>query len=317
MDRRNHSRGFTSAELLLVLAMGAVVIGAAVVSFGTLVRNQPRVSAAVEVDLGSARLLAYYGLNAAKKTVASAPNYGTAAEAEKLRELFHNDIVSATAVYCLARDTQNTFHPTSIDYDPAQDAVLDTSRKFREHIQIRAGVASSAFKDYRNYSEGSPNASVFILGFSRSANQLKVNAVYDIDVVKVSSPKGIYASVKRFTDAPQPQYYDIFYPPSDTSKTWTVYTNQGDSRNWSMDSFMPLFVSFERSALTALAEGTSIDRFKKAAERPFHFIWWPDPAMRDLVNQPNSFAATDPRKAYNHQGGRTSFMFVVPMFPAL
>lgn len=313
---RNHRQGFTSAELLLVLAMGAVIIGAVVVSFGTLVRNQPRVSATVEADLGSARLSAYYGLSATKKAVTTAPNYGMAAEAEKLRELFHNDIISATAIYCLARDTQNTFHPTSIAYDPATDAILDTSRKFREHIQAKAGVPSSAFKDYRNYSEGSPNASIFVLGYSKMVSQLTVSAIYDIDVVKVSNPNGIYASVKRFTNTSAPQYYDVFYPPSD-SRTWTVYSNQGDSRNWTMDSFMPLFVTFERSALTALAEGTSIDRFKKAAERPFHFIWWPDPAARDLVNQPNSFPTTDPRKAYNHQGGRTAFMFVVPMFPAL
>uniref|UniRef100_UPI00329A0C51 hypothetical protein n=1 Tax=Salmonella enterica TaxID=28901 RepID=UPI00329A0C51 len=67
----------------------------------------------------------------------------------------------------------------------------------------------------------------------------------------------------------------------------------------------------------ALRESATIDRFKRAAERPFYFIWWPDPSARHLGAIANTFSSTDPRQAYNHMAGRTAFMFVVPMFPAL
>lgn len=319
--QRNLDRGFTAAELLIVLAMGAIVIGGAVVGFGTLVRAQPRVSSLIELDIGSARHSAFFGSSGPKVTVNTAPNYGHSALAEEMRELFHHDILSATAVYCLARDYDkpNTFHPTAIAFNPASDAILDTSLAFLTHIQVRAGVASSLFRSTdRNFSSA-PNATIFVLGFSSTAGELKVNATYDIDVVafKTSGANlavynqtgdvstiaaGFYCSVKRFTNTTSPQYYDIYIPGSG-----------GKS-----DGFTPLFVSFERSIRRAYAETTAIDRFKAAAERPFHFIWWPDPAARNLAPvSSGSIVPADPRQAYNHQGGRTAFMFTVPMFPAL
>ena len=316
---RNLKGAFTSAELLLVLAIGAVVIGGAVVSFGTLVRNQPRVSAVVEADLGT-RLNAWYGLplSTTKKTVNSAPNYGAVALAEKLREQFSYDIISATAVFCLSRDssTSNTYHPTSITYNPATDEILDTAGKFRDHLIAKGLIPSAQFGNDRNFSSSKSNASIFILGYGKNANEMSVIAVYDIDVVKVLKPDGFYASVRRYVGPPvvsvnEPEGYEVFYPPYDyNSTTWS-------SSSGTTDAFTPLFVAFERSARTAVSEGTSIDRFKKAAERPFYLIWWPDPGARDLRKQPNSYPSTDPRAAYNHQGGRTSFMFTVPMFPSL
>jgi hypothetical protein len=79
-----------------------------------------------------------------------------------------------------------------------------------------------------------------------------------------------------------------------------------------------LFITFERSARLALRETpATIERFKRAAERPFYFIWWPDPAARHLGPVANTFASSDPRQAYNQMAGRTSFMFTTPMFPAL
>ncbi len=318
---RNLDRGFTAAELLIVLAMGAIVIGGAVVGFGTLVRVQPRVSSIVELDIGSSRYAAFFGASGSKVSVNTAPNYGHSALAEEMRELFHNDVLSATAVYCLARDYDkpNTFHPTAIAYNVATDAVLDTSLAFLTHIQVRAGVASSLFRTDRNYS-AAPNATIFILGYSSTAGELKVNATYDIDVVAYRASgsnlviynqtgdattvaAGFYCSVKRFTNTTAPQYYDIYIPGSPSGKG---------------DGFTPLFVTFERSIRRAYAETTSVDRFKKAAERPFHFIWWPDPAARNLAPiSSGSIVPDDPRLVYNHQGGRTAFMFTVPMFPAL
>ena len=321
MMKRNRKQGFTSAELLLVLALGAMVIGGAVVSFGTLVRNQPRVSSVVEADLGSSRLVAWYGsgYSGTKKTVNSAPNYGSLALAERLREQFNTDIISATAVYCLTRDsnTSNTYHPTSIPYNPATDEILDTSVKFRDHLQAK-GLPYSLFGSDRNFSSSKSNATIFILGYSKVVGEISVIATYDIDVVKVLKPDGFYASVRRYVGAPvlnvnEPQGYEIFYPPFPELYNSTAWPNA----NGTTDGFTPLFVAFERSARTAVSETTSTDRFKKAAERPFYFVWWPDPGARDLRKQPNSYPSTDPRAAYNHQGGRTSFMFTVPMFPSL
>lgn len=319
---RNHRLGYTSAELLVVLALGALVIGGGVVSFGTLVRNMPRVSAVVEVDLGS-KLNAYYGTGLAttKKAVTSAPNYGAVAAAEKLREQFNADVISATAVYCLSRDsnTPNTYHPTSIAYNPATDEILDTAYlKFRDHLSSKGVSASTLYGGDRNFSSTKSAATIFVLGYSKNPNELSVIATYDIDVVKVLKPDGFYASVRRYVGPPvpgvsEPQGYEVFFPPYPELYNATTWPNA----NGTTDGFTPIFVTFERSARTALSEGSSVDRFKKAAERPFYLIWWPDPATSDLRKQTNSYPNTDPRQAYNHQGGRTSFMFTVPMFPSL
>ncbi|MBX7210804.1 MAG: hypothetical protein K1X78_21025 [Verrucomicrobiaceae bacterium] len=315
-----HNRGYTSAELLLVLALGAIVIGGTVVAFGSLAKNLPRVSAVVEVDLGS-KLNTYYGAGASsttKQTVNSAPNQGAVGLAERLREQFNTDVISATAVYCLARDsaTANTYHPTSIPYNPSTDQVLDTSQKFRDHLSSKGVSATTLYGSERNFSSSKSAATIFILGYSKTANELNVISTYDIDVVKVTKPDGFYASVRRYVGAPvvnvnEPQGYEVFYPPYDyNSTTWA-------NASGTTDGFTPIFVAFERSVRASLSEGSTTDRFKKAAERPFYFIWWPDPGAGDLRKQPNSYPTTDPRQAYNHQGGRTSFMFTVPMFPSL
>ena len=308
---RRYQHGFTSAELLLVLAMGAIIIGGVVVSLGSLIKNQPRVSSVVEAELGS-KLLAYYGITDTTIKVTTAPNYGAVALAEKMREQFNNDVIGATAVFCLSRDNQNTYHPATIPYNPATDAIksLDTPLQFRAHLVAKGLVTSTLFgSSDRNFST-KPNASIFVFGFSKTPGQLTVSAIYDVDVVKVVRPDGFYASVKRYTNTAAPQYYDVFYPPYDyNSSRWPTATG-------TTDGFTPIWVAFERSARAALGESSS-DRFKKAAERPFYYIWWPDPGARDLRRQPNSYPTSDPRNAYNHQGGRTSFMFTVPMFPAL
>ena len=54
-------RGFTSVELLLVVALSAIVLGGAVVAYGTIVRNQPRLSSVVTVNLGTTAMSAFYG----------------------------------------------------------------------------------------------------------------------------------------------------------------------------------------------------------------------------------------------------------------
>jgi hypothetical protein len=94
--------------------------------------------------------------------------------------------------------------------------------------------------------------------------------------------------------------------------------NPTSTTQWAGDGFTPLFITFERTARLALRETpATIERFKRASERPFYFVWWPDPTARHLGPVPNTFATSDPRQAYNQMAGRTAFMFTVPMFPAL
>jgi hypothetical protein len=140
-------KGYTSAELMLVLALGAMVIGGVVVSFGTLIRNQPRVSSVVTLNIGT-RLTAFYGVGGTTINVNTAPNYGAVAMAEKLREQFHSDIISATAVFCLGRDATvaNTFHPTTIPFDPTTDATLDTPTRFLAHLRSKSLVSASSIQ---------------------------------------------------------------------------------------------------------------------------------------------------------------------------
>lgn len=318
--------GFTSVELLLVLALSAMIIGGAVVSYGTVVRSQPSVSSIVTIPLGTTRMQNFYGLSSPNLNAAMAPQYGALALAEELREQFLADTLAATAVYCLPRDAMNTWRPSVIPYNPTLHDELDTPQKFRAHIIANAGVAESLYRDYRNpLNDRTPvpeNASIFVLGYSKYAGYLKVAAIYDIDIIRftgTNEPNGILASVKRYADSATSATpsilgymggYDVFYEPSVPGAT--------RASQWANDGFTPLFVTFERSVRLAVRESPStIERFKRAAERPFYFIWWPDPAVRHLGPVANTFYSGDPRQAYNQMGGRTSFMFTVPMFPAL
>ena len=312
----------------MVLALGAVVMGGLVVSVGSLSRNQPRVASAVSVPVGAARNSSWYGKAGASRDVCVAPHYGAVAEAELLREQFNTDIISATAVFCLGRDenVDNTWRPATIPYDPTEHGELDTPQKFREHVISAAGVSPSLYSSYRNplnlaSNPTPPNASIFVLGYSDTPNKLRVIALYEIDVIRITSstqPQGFYSSVRRYSRDPRglgyplayAGGYEVFFTPS--------VPNATSATQWSKDGFTPLFVTFERSTRRAFLETPdSLNRFKAAAERPFYFVWWPDPAARHLGAQPNTLAPSDPRQAYNHMGGRTAFMFTVPMFPAL
>ena len=333
--KRSLASAFTSMELLMAMAVGAVAISAATVAFGTFVRTQPKVGSSVSVNLGTARMGAYYGRPTQATVQAhTAPNYGALAKAERLRELFLADTMRGTAVYCLYRTTPNTYHPTVIPFDPVVDAAnqqtgsLDTILSFRQHLINKSaltGVTAANFTAARNHTAYpvpfardittyNYGCSIFILGHSRFSQQLVVIAIYDVDVDKMSAPDGFYASVKRWAgEAGQPAVftssYEVFYPPSNTT-TWPT-TN---------DAFAPLFVAFERDNKRVQVESVAIDRFKVAKEHPFYFVWWPDPANRSLDTSLTSGSippSTSPSNVYYHLAGRTAFMFTIPMFPTL
>jgi hypothetical protein len=211
---------FTSMELLMAMAIGAVAISAATVAYGTFVRTQPKVGSLVSVNLGTPRMAAYYGRPTQAIVQAhTAPNYGALARAERLRELFLADTMRGTAVYCLYRTTPNTYHPTVIPFDPVIDAanattgLLDTNISFRQHLINKTaltGVTTTSFVLARNHSAYplpfsrsittyNYGCSIFILGHSIFSDRLVVIATYDVDVDKISSPDGFYASVKRWS----------------------------------------------------------------------------------------------------------------------
>lgn len=312
---RQRCAGFSAAELLVAMAIGAVIIGAAAVAYGTVARSQPRVGSSAVVTLDSTRLQNFYNLNQATIQATIAPNYGSLARAEVMRERFLNDCLSATAVFPLARTGINTYRPFQITFNPATDTFPDNPLRFRELLVAKGLVAASVFVSTRNYNTTATNASIFVLGYSPDTGVINVTAVYEVDISKTTSPAGFYASVRRHANngsgATLTAYYDVFYPPSDPL-SWSSTT----------DGFTPLWVSFERQARRDLSppETTDIERFKLAREKPFYLIWWPDPAARSLGQyraSNTSYAPTDPRRAYNHMAARTSFMFTVPVFPAL
>ena len=344
-------KAFTSAELLVSMAVGAIVVSAAVVAFGSFARIQPRVGSRVTVPLPTGSLMAYYGVNQSTRETAVAPNYGVLAKAEMLRERFLADTLSATAVFCLSRSQPNSYHPRLIPYDPAESTAipLDSHVNFRKHLESKLLVPVGAFNGSSSFDFHSPTpvpstatntlgdtynygASIFVLGFSPYATQMQVTAVYDIDVDKVALPVllsnrkrgGFYGSVKRWAYDPGSSqvrltdYYDVFYPPSNED-TFRDPANRDREPIWPQtnDQFAPLWVSFERRSRRTGAVAS--DRFRIAKAMPFYFVWWPDPAVRNLgatraVLQPPSTSVA--RAEYYHMAGRTAFMFTVPMFPA-
>lgn len=295
-----HGFGFSLIELLVVVALASAVITAGVLMFQTLVSSDSLRFSSGNVNVGAA-LTNFYGGSLTTTNALYAPSYGQAAQAEIVRDKFIGDLQQASAVFCLGRNGLNTIRPITIPVDSTlQGRNLDTPEAFRLLLASSLPESAGIFSAYRGASTAT-NASIFILKPSSYATELSVLAVYDIDLTPTTSPAGTYASVKRYEGGVYTDSYDVFYPSSSGTLP-----------------FNPLVVAFERSVRSVTVESATIDSLKKAAERPFYFIWWPDPAAHTLeaLSAP-SFSTTDPRYAYSSMGGRTSFFFVVPMFPPL
>ena len=328
--QRSITSGFTAAEMLVTTAIAAVVLGAAALAFSTVARGQRQFTQTATVRLPSGVLTNFYGGSGTTTAAYIAPNFGSVARAESLREIFLADCSQSVAVYCLSRagGTWNTYRPTSI---PAPDngVVLDTPEAFRSWLATAVVSTASLYRSYRNVEaqptslSTTPGFTIFILGYSANATTIPVLAVYDLDLVQATDVNstgtviGTYAAVRRYVSGTLTAYYDVVYP------TATVVAGQAES--WT-----PSIVAFERRSRLAVAEGaTTHDRFKVAAEQPFYFIFWPDPARDSLAVPINAYTlnggayvlnfdytTADPRRTYNHMAGRTSFMFTIPMFPS-
>lgn len=316
------SQGFTAAEMLVATSIVAMVIGAAALAFHTMARGQRQNTESVYVQLPSGTVgNFFYDFTTDNISTYVAPNYGSVARAESLREKFIADCASAVGVYCLYRPsgTYNYIRQATLP-TPTSGTQMDTPEAFRQYLIANVSTAAASFPTaYRNYLS-SPNYSVFVLGYSSTATTIPIIAVYDVDFVQAkdapngSRVLGTYAAVRRYVNLNLTDYYDCLYLTGDAT-----------------DSFSPPVVAFERSNRLAVTETTVTaaqpippDYFKVAAEQPFYFIWWPDPSRNSLkLPLPNTasslnatFAATDPRKAYNHMAGRSAYMFTIPMFPS-
>jgi prepilin-type N-terminal cleavage/methylation domain-containing protein len=324
-----HNRGFSLAELLVVLALGSMVLGGLMVTYGTITANRVGVSENVDIQLNPAVAANFFNANTGLRTVSVAPNYGVLALAEKLREEFHSDLLGASGVFCLYRRgnvVTNNLRRTWFPFDPNSQNTLESPLDFYQFLNQWNPATAATFEVPANPGRTNaffaPHASIYVTSFSSDASRLAVKAIYEIDVVPfvTAQPWGYYASVRRYThSAVNPNAtdcvlsggYEVFFPPSVVGATSpTVFRTDG---------FSPLFISFERSVRSFFIEDSAIgrDRFKRAAERPFYFVSWPDPTARNLATENLSGLPADPRRAYNHMGGRTAFMFTVPMFPAL
>jgi len=317
------------AELLVVLALGAVVLGGLMVTFGTITANRVSVSETVDIQLKADVAANFYNVNSGLRTVSVAPNYGVLAQAERLREQFHSDLIGAAGVFCLYRRAAvitNPLRRTWYPFEAGTDGPLESPSDFFQFLNKWNAAAATTFEVPANPGVTNtffaPHASIFVTSFSNDHSKLAITAIYEIDVIPfvAAKPWGYYASVRRYThsgtnpDAVNCELsggYEVFFSPSVVDATSpTVFKTDG---------FSPLFISFERSVRRSLVEDSvnGRDRFKLAAERPFYFVWWPDPTVRNLATENLSGQPRDPRRAYNHMGGRTAFMFTVPMFPAL
>ncbi len=317
MKKTRFNAGFTAAEMLLASALAAVVAGAAALTAYAISAAPRQYAQVVAVTLPNGAIANFYpGQTGTSIGTVVMPNFDAIGRAEALRERFNTDIAQSVAIYCLARNAgnYNTIRPGSIASPPA-GTVLDTADSFRSYLGTLYSSASTTFVSFRNYPSSAPCFSIFMLGYSNNWSAMPLVALYDFDIVTAKDPNnslttlGNYVCLRRYVNGALTAYYDGIFPIS------------GDGT----DSWFPPIVSFERQNRKAVVEGaTSIDRFKIAEEKPFYLVFWPDPA-RDSLRLPAtnttsnlnpSYGTGDPRKAYNHMAGRTSFMFTVPMFPS-
>jgi prepilin-type N-terminal cleavage/methylation domain-containing protein len=299
---RGLRRGFTFAEVLMALAIGAAVIATAVVSYQAVTQSGSGLGTYGPVQLPDGVLFDFYKQSGAYVDAYFAPNYGRVAQAEVVRDELYEDISHASAVFCLARTTQAdsalrpTDIPIAVDYDARR---LDTPEAFRTFLETALPVTAGRFSAYRGAS-AAQNLSIFVLRPSNDADELLVQSIYEVDFVPAVTPAGTYASVRRYQGNFCTDFYDIFYPAS----SGTV-------------AFLPVVASFERAVRTAVAE-SDYDKYKVAANRPFYFVWWPDPAVPALENSgPANISGGNLPQPYQAMTGRTSLFMVLPMFPSL
>lgn len=293
--RGNHrGRGFTYVELIVALGIGAAIVATAVVAYGTITRFGAERRTREDVRLNAGVLASLYGMNGTSVSVNRAPSYSDGAMAEALRNQFWEDVDTATAVYCLARTDPagNSVRVTNLAMTNSTNArTLSSPEAFRSFL---AGVLPASSGTFVPFSGAATNTgtSIYVLNTSTNLSAVNVRSIYEVDLLATTSPAGIYATVRRYQGTNCTGYYHAFYSGA---------TNTG----W------PLAAYFRKSAIPGTGVAAN-DAYLRAAERPFYFLWWPDPMIGRLPPAPGGVPPD-----FTRMGGATSFFFVVPAFPAL
>lgn len=300
-------RAWTFVEMLVAISLSAIFLGAATLVLSSINANSKRLTRVVTANIGISANQNFYGQSSGNIRVHAAPNYGKAATAQVFRDMLLDDAEASSAVFCLPRNLRNTVRPEFLRYEPGESGStsprirLDTPEAFRQFLAtidpISAGIHDTPIRNVP--ATNRPNTTIYMLGPETNPGFIRVQAIYEIDLVPVTNIPGTYASVRRYKNGFLTHYYDIFFDSG------------------AGDPFHPVFVSFEREARKAVNEGTSIDRFKVAKGSPFSLVWLPDPAINPYkvpavtVTDP----ASSPRQAYQKMTGKTTFLVAIPMFP--
>lgn len=313
-------RGFSFVELIVAVALAALVLAATVVAYGTIMRHRDGRGINLDTALPTGTLTKLYGVTLPDLvTIDRAPSLGTASQAESLRWRFFEDLSTATAVFALDRTApaEGAARPKTLSLGDTDPRSLDSPNAFRSFLAAAPHSLGAYYPDnqYQTTSTGT-GSSVFILNTSDAANTLNVRAIYEVDFVVAQNPAGLYASVRRFSGTACTDYYHIFYPAG-TAITVSPPASPAPSPAPPpapvAGEMQPLLAWFPRKGIT----GGGIHAV--AEDRPFYFVWWPDPMAQTLesVYPEETLGPGSPRAAYSDQAGRTSFFFVVPAFPGL
>jgi len=301
--------GWTFIEMLVAIALSAIFLGAAALVFASITANSKRLTQIVSVQIGTETRQNFYDQAGSVHNAYSAPNYGRAAYAQMVRDLLVEDTEYSEAVFCLPRRIPNTVRPEFLRYAAGDEGStaprprLDSPEAFRAFLAsvepIATGIYDTAIRNVPDANR--PNTTIYFLAPETDPGYIRVRAVWEIDLVPVTSPLGTYASVRRYQNGALTHYYDVFYPPGDGS------------------AFHPAFVAFERRSRRVVNEGPAIDRFKIAEGQPFYFLWLPDPAINPYLAPAPATAAPagSPKQAYEQMAGKSSLLVVLPLFPNL
>jgi hypothetical protein len=286
--------------MLVALGIGAAVMSAGIMAYSSIVVGGPSRTKSFDVPISSATFQILYGQSSSNVAVSQAPDYAAAAMAESMRVALERDVSSSVAVFCLAREGLSSvaMRPTSLTVATNFDArTLSSPEDFRAFLDPAASVFT-AFSGAMT----TENSSTYILGRSTTASEVRVRAIYETDMIPTADPAGIYASVRRYEGTSLTGYYHVFYP----------------DRPGVAQSFQPHAVFFSKEALaTGVA---AADTFRRAANRPFYFLWWPDPSvstLETLTSPESGLSTTEPRAEYYNMKEKTSLFFVLPAFPPL
>lgn len=304
-------RGFSLVEMVVSTGIAAMVFTVGALSYQTITSQQTRSITYGSITIGGAAAESYYGKEDTVTDIDTyyAPNYGRGTTADLMRETFYEDLQNSTAVYCLGREGLATVRPSAINLPaPANAKLIDTPEAFRQVLEAAVPLLAGVHEPYTGASTAK-NLSVYVIQPSFQGlfpDGLIVSAIYEVDIQSVTSPRGTYATVRRYSFGSLTDFYDVFYP-NELGVDW---------------NFSPLLVNFERQVRNVSGLDDGYNKFRVAKEEPFYFMWWPDPSVQNLElesykTSPIAYSADDPRSAYFHMGGRTSYMFTFPMFPAL